>query len=168
ALPGRPVDEHEAGPALRDKTANAGGTARGQQVVRPFRPQACVPCERLLEVAHAAQVGKLGELVHDNVRLGLTDGTTDRSGVECISNDRCGAELLEHRPLQRCTGHADDVVALLYEQRDEAASENAGRARDEDPLRLHLCYASGSWKRPVGAAGTAPASGKLTKLRRAV
>src|SRR5690606_36443920 len=62
---------------------------------------------------------------------------------------------------------ADDVVALLYEQRDEAASENAGRARDEDPLRLHLCYASGSWKRPAGAAGTAPASGKLTKLRRA-
>jgi hypothetical protein len=68
--------------------------------------------------------------VHDDVRLSAHDRVAQGGGVERIDDGRLRAHVVHGRG--RAARAAGDVVAALDQLRDEAASEYAGRAGDED------------------------------------
>jgi hypothetical protein len=119
-----------AGVALPHEPPGARGLRGGEQVVGALGAQPVGHRERLVEVAAEREAAQRGELVHDDVGPRAHDRLAQPGGVERVDDRRLGAHVVHGRG--RTARAAGDVVAALDELGDEAASECAGRAGDED------------------------------------
>jgi hypothetical protein len=72
-----------------------------------------------------------GQLVHDHLGLGLADRAADGLGVEGIG-ERGPRAHVPHKPgLRLAARHADDVVPVGDEERDQLSAQRPGGAGHE-------------------------------------
>ena len=70
--------------------------------------------------------------MHDDVGCGLRDGGHHSAGVEEVGDDRHGSGAREGLLLGGGAGQPRHVMAVLAQKRDQAATEGARGAGDED------------------------------------
>jgi hypothetical protein len=128
----RVADGRPRAVALRDEALHADGPAGREQVIGALGSQAVGLLEGLVEVAQVQVSAQGGQLMDDDLGLGLRHRTRDRVGVERVGDHRLRAELADDVLLGWRPRHADHVMAARDEPLDQRPAECSGCSRDQD------------------------------------
>ena len=79
-------------------------------------------------------IWQVGQLVHDDVRLEVTNRLDECLPVEDVAEDRLGTEVVQQLDLAEGARHAADDVTGVDQARNEALTDHTGRAGEEDSL----------------------------------
>src|SRR4051812_42347457 len=88
---------------------------------------------RRLELRRIEYLRQIGQLMNDDIRLGVGHGTFDRGGIEHINDHRLCSERMQQRQLGGRTCRADDGMPMLAQPWHKSASNRARSSSEKDP-----------------------------------
>ena len=121
---------------MRDKPAYAGGPRGGQQIIRPFRPQAVGDRKAPVEIAQIDLFDR-SEFVSHDVRLLAPHEVHEGKGIKRVGDDWLGAHALQNSRFGRKTRQSRDLVPHLHQKGNKLASNHARRSGDKN---FHLAF----------------------------
>jgi hypothetical protein len=112
----------------------APGLARGRnKVARSFVADAGVAGESARSLRRILNRSKVGQLVHDDLRLCIEDRCRQRLCIEDVDHDQARAELPKELDVAWRTRRPPDRMAVGQKKRREPPPDHACRARQKDP-----------------------------------
>ena len=128
------------GDALGEEATCTSCSCGGQEIARTFGADPVVALGVVGDLLDV--VGKIGQLVDDEIRAEGTDRVEKRCGVEDVAYDRLCSKGRDLGSLVVRAGHACYLVAGTHEPRHEPDADDPGRPGEEHPH--HGVYSA--WK----------------------
>ncbi len=120
-----------AGVALHDEPADVRRLRRGEEVLRPLRPQPVGDGEPPVETAKVRLAAERRHLVDDRIRPGADHGRANGGAVEPVDDGRLRTELLQTRRSSPGLRRRDHLVTAEQQLRHEPPADRPGAACNE-------------------------------------